>query len=127
MNTSSIFKKAHALTKATIQTGDSYSATFVICLKVVYEMVGNALSVLEFRKLGLVAKTTKNGANAFEVVLGSKADSLLINGATIADLFGKSKSKILNGYIVMSRGKEFDKVIKGDFNNTYQYVYVTKI
>lgn len=36
MNTSTIFKKAHALTKATIQTGDSYSATFAICLKVVY-------------------------------------------------------------------------------------------
>ena len=36
MNTSTIFKKAHALTKATIQTGDSYSATFAICLKVIY-------------------------------------------------------------------------------------------
>lgn len=36
MNTSNIFKKAHALTKATIQTGDSYSATFAICLKVIY-------------------------------------------------------------------------------------------
>lgn len=36
MNTSTIFKKAHALTKATIQAGDSYSATFAICLKVVY-------------------------------------------------------------------------------------------
>lgn len=127
MNTSSIFKKAHMLTKITIKTGDNYAATFAASLKVVYEMVANALSVLEFRKLGLVAKTTKNGANAFEVVLGSKADSLLSNGATIADLFGKSKSKILNGYIVTGRGKEFDKVIKGDFKNTYQYIYVTKI
>ena len=36
MNTSNIFKKAHALTKATIQAGDNYAATFAICLKVIY-------------------------------------------------------------------------------------------
>lgn len=36
MSNSTLFKAAHALTKATIQTGDSYSATFAICLKVVY-------------------------------------------------------------------------------------------
>ncbi|WP_131667397.1 hypothetical protein [Psychrobacter pygoscelis] len=35
MNKSELFKKAHALTKATIKSGDSYSATFAICLKVV--------------------------------------------------------------------------------------------
>lgn len=36
MNTSTIFKAAHALTKATVKVGDSYSATFAICLKVIY-------------------------------------------------------------------------------------------
>lgn len=36
MNTSTIFKAAHALTKATIQTGDNYAATFAICLKAIY-------------------------------------------------------------------------------------------
>jgi len=36
MKTSNIFKAAHKLTKATVQTGDSYSATFAICLKVIY-------------------------------------------------------------------------------------------
>lgn len=36
MNTSNIFKKAHALAKATVKAGDSYSATFAICLKVIY-------------------------------------------------------------------------------------------
>ena len=38
MNTSTIFKKAHALTKATVQAGDSYSATFAICLKIQIEI-----------------------------------------------------------------------------------------
>lgn len=32
---SNIFKAAHKLTKATIKAGDSYSATFAICLKLV--------------------------------------------------------------------------------------------
>lgn len=36
MNKSNIFKKAHQLAKATVKAGDSYSATFAICLKVVY-------------------------------------------------------------------------------------------
>lgn len=125
MNTSNIFKKAHALTKATIQTGDNYQATFSACLKVVYQMAAKALTTLEFRKLGLVAKKTKNGAQAFEVIIGSDADAMLGNGATFATLL--NKYKIAHGYIVTGRGKEFDKVIKGDFDNKYQYVYVTKI
>lgn len=33
---SEIFKKAHALAKATIKAGDNYQATFALCLKVVY-------------------------------------------------------------------------------------------
>ncbi|MDO4700689.1 MAG: hypothetical protein Q4A69_08405 [Moraxella sp.] len=37
MTKSELFKKAHALTKATVRTGDSYSATFAICLKVIYQ------------------------------------------------------------------------------------------
>ena len=36
MNKSNLFKSAHKLTKATVQAGDSYSATFAICLKVIY-------------------------------------------------------------------------------------------
>ena len=35
MNKSNLFKKAHALTKATIKTGDNYAATFAICLKLI--------------------------------------------------------------------------------------------
>ena len=36
LNLSEIFKAAHALAKSTVQTGDSYSATFAICLKIIY-------------------------------------------------------------------------------------------
>ena len=36
MNKSQLFKQAHALTKATIQAGDNYQATFALCLKAVY-------------------------------------------------------------------------------------------
>ena len=33
MNKSNLFKQAHKLAKATVKTGDSYSATFALCLK----------------------------------------------------------------------------------------------
>lgn len=35
MNNAAIFKAAHALTKTTVKAGDSYQATFAICLKLV--------------------------------------------------------------------------------------------
>lgn len=124
MNTSTVFKAAHALTKATIQAGDSYSATFAICLKSAYEIAANALTVKEFRALRIAKKTTKNGATALEIMIGSDADALLKDGYAFATLLGKN---IGNAYIVTGRGKEFDKVIQGDFNNKYQYVYVTAI
>ena len=36
MNKSTLFKKAHALTKKIIKAGDSYPATFALCLKHIY-------------------------------------------------------------------------------------------
>lgn len=38
---SNLFKVAHKLTKATIQAGDSYQATFAICLKLVMSIAKN--------------------------------------------------------------------------------------
>lgn len=37
MTRQEIFKKAHQLTKQTVQTGDNYAATFALCLKAVYK------------------------------------------------------------------------------------------
>ena len=34
LNMSKVFKDAHAFTRRTVRTGDSYSATFAICLKI---------------------------------------------------------------------------------------------
>lgn len=36
MTKSELFKKAHALAKATIKAGDNYLATFSLCLKAIY-------------------------------------------------------------------------------------------
>ncbi|MBG23711.1 MAG: hypothetical protein CMF22_10345 [Idiomarinaceae bacterium] len=33
MTNSELFRKAHAMTRATIQDGDDYAATFAVCLK----------------------------------------------------------------------------------------------
>lgn len=125
MNTKSIFKTAHALTKATIQAGDNYAATFAICLKVVYQMAANAMTTLDYRKMGAVFKTTKSGATALMIKTGSIADEFLSDNKVFATLFGKSKTKIGTGYIVTGRGKPFYP--PSDYNNEYVYVYITRV
>ena len=42
MTKSELFKAAHKLAKATIQAGDSYSATFAICLKLIIKAKAEA-------------------------------------------------------------------------------------
>ena len=37
MNNAILFKQAHAMTKASMQAGDNYQATFALCLKLVIE------------------------------------------------------------------------------------------
>ena len=78
MNKSHLFQAAHKLTKATIQAGDNYSATFALCLKdiIAYrktlsEKYATALSLKAkgiesmcqaFAKFGILEKFTgKNG------------------------------------------------------------------
>lgn len=123
MNTSNIFKKAHALTKATLKAGDNYAATFAICLKTVYQMAAKALTTLEFRKMQAVSKTTKKGATALMIKVSSIADEFLTSDKVFATLLGNNK--IGTGYIVTGRGEVFTQ--GGDWQSKYQYVYVTKI
>lgn len=47
MNKSQIFKAAHKLAKSVIQAGDSYQATFALCLKAVYAQPVDAWTELE--------------------------------------------------------------------------------
>lgn len=125
MNTSNIFKKAHALTKATIQTGDSYSATFAICLKVVYAE-SNQKAIFDFskrQKMGCTFKTLKNGQKVIEVVVGSEAQKILSEiGSEFTVSFTRSKDYDIR---VDGFGKIFDKI--GDFKYQYQYVYITNM
>lgn len=125
MNTSNIFKAAHKLTKATIKAGDNYQATFAICLKVVYQMVANAISELEYRKLAVMPKTTKNGAEVLMIKVGSAADGFLTEGKAFVKTYGKNNNKLGEMVVVTGRGKVF--VNMKDICNDYQYVYVTKI
>jgi hypothetical protein len=45
MNKSAIFKAAHALTKATVQAGDSYQVTFGAALRIVIAIEKNPVKV----------------------------------------------------------------------------------
>lgn len=49
MNKSAIFKSAHALTKATVKTGDSYAVTFAAALRIV--IAESKAPVLNFRSI----------------------------------------------------------------------------
>lgn len=57
MNKSNLFKKAHALTKKIINTGDSYSATFALCLKEFYAQK-NTKTIIKTTTTKKVAQAT---------------------------------------------------------------------
>ena len=68
MNKSTLFKQAHALVKKYIQVGDSYSATFALCLKQAYK--NRKISISDLRQLakrGVKTGTAKNGQDYLEM------------------------------------------------------------
>ena len=68
MNKSTLFKQAHALVKKYIQVGDSYSATFALCLKQAYK--NRKISISDWRQLakyGVTFGTAKNGQDYLEM------------------------------------------------------------
>ena len=68
MNKSTLFKQAHALVKKYIQVGDSYSATFALCLKQAYK--NRKISISDLRQLAKHSVTfgiAKNGQDYLEM------------------------------------------------------------
>lgn len=97
MNKSALFKKSHALTKATVKAGDSYSATFALCLKEIYaqsqiKTVHIELFATWFRANGIKLGTAKNGTIYGEVAVDSPAFNMLKNGLKIVATHLKSGS-----------------------------------
>ena len=62
MTKSQLFKAAHKLTKTIIQTGDSYSATFGLCLKHVITESKKAVKVAAKKVKSLYAFVTEDYA-----------------------------------------------------------------
>lgn len=68
MNKSTLFKQAHAIVKKYIQVGDSYSATFALCLKQAYK--NRKISISDLRQLAKYSVTfgiAKNGNDYLEM------------------------------------------------------------
>jgi hypothetical protein len=96
MNTSAIFKAAHALTKATIQTSDNYAATFAICLKVIYaeskeetieaKLLAMGLKVWEKAEMKRIYMTCAqfNQATGFSFNLNDKNNKIFFDCTTNA-------------------------------------------
>ena len=121
MNTSTIFKAAHALTKATVKAGDSYSATFAICLKVIYAESKNKITFnfADRRKARCTFKKSKSGKSVIEVIVGSDAHAMFAKIGLEADIL-VPRSPTMN-IEIEKIGEAFEKL--GDFKNKYQYVY----
>lgn len=66
LNMSKVFKDAHAYTRRTTRTGDSYSATFAICLKIQIEIA---------KKDSYLQGTYKNLGNSWGAFIDGKYDS----------------------------------------------------
>lgn len=73
MNNSVIFSKAHALTKATIKTGDNYAVTFAAALKTVIteSKVSAEIYIVEFRN------AWTGNTHSKEVVASSHKEAIL--------------------------------------------------
>jgi len=125
MNTSTIFKKAHALTKATVRAGDSYSATFAACLKVIYAESKSKISFnfADRRKARCTFKKSKSGRKVIEVIVGSETQAMFAKiGLEAEILFPRSPTMNIK---IDKIGEAFEKM--GDFNNKYQYVYFVEV
>lgn len=90
MTKSELFKAAHKLAKSVIKAGDSYSATFALCLKAVYAQketntvnIERSELVAWFAANGIQTGTAKNGTTYAEVVADSEIYNKLLNGLTI--------------------------------------------
>lgn len=112
MNTK-IFKAAHALTKSIIQKGDSYRATFALCLKAV-------MSKITWVKSLPFAQPNKNGQRFVKIEVAQKAE-----------FEGKTFAKAFWGMLeVTGFGKEFTEFVITGHNKgtrkTYCYAYVNE-
>ena len=66
MNKSTLFKQAHFLVKKYIQVGDSYSATFALCLKLVISIAKKVKPAAKAVKTQIV---NRNRAAAYDAIM----------------------------------------------------------
>ena len=90
MTKSELFKAAHKLAKATIQAGDSYSATFAICLKLIIKakaeapglFLNNTTDVVWHQKYFFLINMgiLKSRGDLLKKAISRRFDSLQMNG-----------------------------------------------
>lgn len=86
MNKSELFKKAHALTRATVKIGDSYSATFSLCLKSIYSSLLNSPIEVALR----IGGREWNGGEHHRVYFNK---DVLLNALNVSvEYYGKTKN-----------------------------------
>lgn len=115
MNTSNIFKAAHALTKATVKAGDIYSATFAICLKVIYAE-SKAFKIIESVQIEVASD-----GKSKELTLNHDEDGVFI--------YSKDRSKKvyvshIDGKILVLRNAVFNFELTFSSINSYASAFV---
>lgn len=127
MNKSNLFKKAHALTKATIKYGDNYAATFAICLKLIIAATKeNIAAVMNLEKMIAFhqkyfflfqAKVLTPARVALQKAVTRRLDELQFSGLNYKDFDVKvtANSLSVNGIVddMTLSASDFMKKIKG--------------
>lgn len=99
-----IMKEAHRLTKLIIKKGDSYKATFRLCLSFAHSKAKKIAKTIEYR-------TTRGHEVSVKIGEGITVSDLTVNGIKVIEN-NKSKYRcfLCKGYIYVALEKDYKKI-----------------
>lgn len=119
MTKSELFKKAHALAKATVKAGDNYQATFALCLKAIYQEITTKCFIVKLSNTTVQLAVKPNS----QIAQANWANTDLCN-AMLVKPYGKDKIKVTpilkSGDI--SRKSYIAKAEQAVINEIYQLI-----
>lgn len=103
LNLSAIFKSAHLLTRSIKRKGDSYSATFALCLKqVIAHAKGEVVTVTSFMRGVYFGKTRVGEKKFMEFRVGHKFATPIMFATAVVSNTGER-------YSITGHGETFDR------------------
>ena len=99
-----IMKEAHRLTKLIIKKGDSYKATFRLCLSFAHSKAKKVAKTIEYR-------TSRGHEVSVKVGEGITVENLTVNGIKVIENNNdKYRCLLCKGYIYVALEKDYKKI-----------------